>query len=149
MQGQCGSTNYYCREQEKVVGLAGLISGDWYAHALLHAIIGGCGLDLPKSGAAMAAPAAPLPTPLTWWLCKSTPGFCHSVYLHSHLSICVKGIHFTSIEAKKCTFLAQDIGELGDCCQQLSTIAYECTYNEKLTTSPVAEQCIMHTANGR
>ena len=64
MQGQCGSTNYYCREQEKVVGLAGLISGDWYAHALLHAIIGGCGFDLPKSGAAMAAPAAPLPTPL-------------------------------------------------------------------------------------
>ena len=26
--------------------------------------IGGCGLDLPKSGAAMAALAAPLPTPL-------------------------------------------------------------------------------------
>ena len=33
-------------------------------HALLLAIIGGCGLDLPKSGAAVATPAAPLPTPL-------------------------------------------------------------------------------------
>ena len=33
-------------------------------HALLNAIIGGCGLDLPKSGAVMAAPAVLLPTPL-------------------------------------------------------------------------------------
>ena len=66
MQGQCGLTNYCYREQEKVVGLAGQIIGVCYAHALLHAIIGGCGYDLPKSGAAMADPAAPLPTPLCW-----------------------------------------------------------------------------------
>ena len=64
MQGQCGSTNYCVSEQEKVVGLAGQNIGVCYAHALLHAIIGGCGFDLPKSGAAMADPAAPLPTPL-------------------------------------------------------------------------------------
>ena len=64
MQGQCGLTNYCCREQEKVVGLAGQITGDRYVHVLLYAIIGGCGFNLPKSGVAMADPAAPLPTPL-------------------------------------------------------------------------------------
>ena len=38
---------------------------DYYANALLHAIIGGCDLDLPKSGVAMADLAALLPTLLS------------------------------------------------------------------------------------
>ena len=65
-------------------------SGDWYAHALLHAIIGGCGLDLPKSGAAMAAPAAPLPTPLYY----DYPGQTQMLLLNSRLYLDSLQIHF-------------------------------------------------------
>ena len=44
--------------------LARLLETAIYAHALLHTIIGGCGLDLSKSGVAMATPAILLPMPL-------------------------------------------------------------------------------------